>query len=68
MNATEGIVKSQTKAEAKQQGLGLLANLSELSKARLSFLVLMTTLVGFLLGWRGGWIIPCLLLPSWEQP
>jgi len=53
MNATEGIVKSQTKAEAKQQGLGLLANLSELSKARLSFLVLMTTLVGFLLGWRG---------------
>jgi protoheme IX farnesyltransferase len=31
----------------------LLGDLSELSKARLSFLVLLTTLVGFLLGWRG---------------
>lgn len=36
---------------AKQNGL--LADLSELSKARLSFLVLLTTLVGLLLGWRG---------------
>ncbi len=53
MNATEGVVKSEVKVEAKPQGMGLLANLSELSKARLSFLVLMTTLVGFLLGWRG---------------
>ena len=53
MNATEGVVKSEVKMEAKPQGMGLLANLSELSKARLSFLVLMTTLVGFLLGWRG---------------
>jgi heme o synthase len=33
--------------------VGLLSDLSELSKARLSFLVLLTTLVGFLLGWRG---------------
>ena len=32
---------------------GLISDLSELSKARLSFLVLLTTLVGFLLGWRG---------------
>lgn len=53
MNVTEGIVKSEVKSEAKTQATGLLANLSELSKARLSFLVLMTTLVGFLLGWRG---------------
>lgn len=53
MNATEGVVKSEVKVEAKPQGMGLLANLNELSKARLSFLVLMTTLVGFLLGWRG---------------
>ena len=53
MNDAEGIVKSEVKDEAKPQGMGLVANLSELSKARLSFLVLMTTLVGFLLGWRG---------------
>jgi len=53
MNATEGVVKSEVKVEGKPQGMELLANLSELSKARLSFLVLMTTLVGFLLGWRG---------------
>ncbi|MCE9586761.1 MAG: heme o synthase [Verrucomicrobia bacterium] len=46
MSASEGTVKSEVK-------VGLLSNLSELSKARLSFLVLMTTLVGFLLGWRG---------------
>jgi protoheme IX farnesyltransferase len=32
---------------------GLISDLSELSKARLSFLVLLTTLVGFLLGWHG---------------
>lgn len=31
----------------------MLADLSELSKARLSMLVLLTTLVGFLLGWHG---------------
>ena len=53
MKATEGVVKSEVKVEGKPQGMELLANLSELSKARLSFLVLMTTLVGFLLGWRG---------------
>jgi protoheme IX farnesyltransferase len=53
MNATEGVVKSEVKVEAKPLGMGLLTNLSELSKARLSFLVLMTTLVGFLLGWHG---------------
>jgi len=32
---------------------GIISDLSELSKARLSFLVLLTTLVGFLLGWQG---------------
>ena len=37
---------------AEKQG-GLISDLSELSKARLSLLVLLTTLVGFLLGWRG---------------
>lgn len=31
----------------------LLSDLAELTKARLSLLVLITTLVGFLLGWRG---------------
>lgn len=31
----------------------LLSDLSELSKARLSLLVLLTTLIGFLLGWQG---------------
>jgi len=44
-------MKSEAKAVSKPQGL--ISNLSELSKARLSFLVLLTTLVGFLLGWRG---------------
>jgi len=33
--------------------VGLFSDLMELSKARLSFLVLLTTLVGFLLGWDG---------------
>lgn len=40
----------------------LLADLSELVKARLSLLVLITTLVGFLLGWRGP--IPWVLLSA----
>jgi len=31
----------------------LVSDLSELVKARLSFLVLLTTLVGFLMGWQG---------------
>jgi protoheme IX farnesyltransferase len=44
-------MKSEAKAVSKPQGL--ISNLSELSKARLSFLVLLTTLVGFLLGWHG---------------
>jgi protoheme IX farnesyltransferase len=44
VNGSESIAVKQT---------GLLADLSELSKARLSFLVLLTTLVGFLLGWHG---------------
>jgi protoheme IX farnesyltransferase len=35
------------------KGSGLLGDLGELSKARLSMLVLMTTLVGFLTGWHG---------------
>ena len=51
MNALDEAVKSEGKMVAKPQGL--ISNLSELSKARLSFLVLLTTLVGFLLGWRG---------------
>jgi protoheme IX farnesyltransferase len=51
MNAAEESMKSEVNADSKPQGL--LSNLSELSKARLSFLVLITTLVGFLLGWHG---------------
>lgn len=51
MNTVEDSVKPEVKVTAKPQGM--LSNLSELSKARLSFLVLLTTLVGFLLGWRG---------------
>jgi len=47
MSAPESIVARAAKPS------GLLSDLGELSKARLSFLVLMTTLVGFLLGWRG---------------
>jgi protoheme IX farnesyltransferase len=41
-----------TKEEAAK-GSGLLGDLGELSKARLSLLVLLTTLVGFLTGWHG---------------
>ena len=44
MNGSDSIAVKQS---------GLLSDLSELSKARLSFLVLLTTLVGFLLGWHG---------------
>jgi protoheme IX farnesyltransferase len=44
MNSADSIAVKQS---------GILSDISELSKARLSFLVLMTTLVGFLLGWRG---------------
>jgi protoheme IX farnesyltransferase len=44
MNGSDSITVKQA---------GLLSDLSELFKARLSFLVLLTTLVGFLLGWRG---------------
>lgn len=44
MNGTDAIAVKQST---------LLSDLGELSKARLSFLVLMTTLVGFLMGWRG---------------
>jgi protoheme IX farnesyltransferase len=41
------------------KGSGLLGDLGELSKARLSLLVLLTTLVGFLTGWHGSmnWIL-----------
>ena len=35
------------------KGSGLLGDLGDLSKARLSLLVLLTTLVGFLAGWHG---------------
>ena len=44
MNGAETIIVKQS---------GLLADLGELSKARHSLLVLLTTLVGFMLGWRG---------------
>ena len=47
MSNPERVVSAQVKPA------GLISDLSELSKARLSFLVLLTTLVGFLLGWRG---------------
>ncbi|MEI6375679.1 MAG: protoheme IX farnesyltransferase, partial [bacterium] len=40
-------------ASAPVKPAGLISDLSELAKVRLSFLVLLTTLVGFLLGWRG---------------
>jgi len=39
--------------EEVAKGSGLLGDLGELSKARLSLLVLLTTLVGFLTGWHG---------------
>lgn len=42
---------------------GLLSDLGELTKARLSFLVLLTTLTGFLLGWHGP-MNYALLLPT----
>ena len=38
---------------AVAKGSGLLGDIGELSKARLSLLVLLTTLVGFLTGWHG---------------
>lgn len=43
---------------------GLLDDLMELVKARLSLLVLITTLVGFLAGWRGpfDWVLLCATL------
>lgn len=47
MSGTEAAVGKVSK------GSGLLGDLGELSKARLSLLVLLTTLVGFLLGWHG---------------
>lgn len=40
-------------AIARTPVAALLSDFSELAKARLSLLVLLTTLVGFLLGWRG---------------
>jgi len=45
-------MKSVTVANPRQE-TSLVGDLLQLSKARLSFLVLVTTLVGFLLGWRG---------------
>ena len=44
MNGAESLAVKQ---------VGFFSDLGELSKARLSFLVLLTTLVGFLLGWSG---------------
>jgi protoheme IX farnesyltransferase len=46
-------------ALAEGRKSGLLDDVLELVKARLSFLVLITTLVGFLLGWRGpmDWVL-----------
>jgi protoheme IX farnesyltransferase len=40
-------------AEPERTARGLLADVFELVKVRLTLLVLMTTLVGFLFGWRG---------------
>ncbi|MCX7869376.1 MAG: heme o synthase [Terrimicrobiaceae bacterium] len=44
-------MKAEAAAAARQSSL--LADLAELSKARLSAMVLLTTAAGFLLGWRG---------------
>ncbi len=44
MNSSDSVAVKQT---------GFISDLCDLSKARLSFLVLLTTLVGFLLGWHG---------------
>ena len=49
MNVTEAIASKPGVAK----GSGLLGDLGELSKARLSLLVLLTALVGFLTGWHG---------------
>lgn len=51
-------MKSSAAASASQSQ-GLVDDVLVLVKARLSFLVLITTLVGFLLGWRGpiNWIL-----------
>lgn len=49
MNGAEAVA---AKADVAK-GSGLLGDLGELSKARLSLLVLLTTLVGFLTGWHG---------------
>jgi protoheme IX farnesyltransferase len=44
MNASDSVVEKQA---------AILSDIGELSKARLSFLVLLTTLVGFLFAWSG---------------
>ena len=48
-----------TAAIDESRSQGLLDDVLVLVKARLSFLVLITTLVGFLLGWRGplNWLL-----------
>jgi len=45
--------------DSESQKAGLLDDILELVKARLSFLVLITTLVGFLIAWRGpfDWVL-----------
>ena len=48
MKATAEIISETTKSEK-----GLLAVYADLVKARLTLLVLLTTLVGFYMGWRG---------------
>lgn len=48
MKATAEIIRETTKSEK-----GLLAVYADLVKARLTLLVLLTTLVGFYMGWRG---------------
>jgi protoheme IX farnesyltransferase len=52
-------MKPAATADSEIKKLTLLDDLSELVKARLSFLVLITTLVGFLVAWRGpfNWVL-----------
>ncbi len=52
-------MKPAATADSEIKKITLLDDLSELVKARLSFLVLITTLVGFLIAWRGpfDWVL-----------
>ena len=52
-SAFDGAHRMKTATIATSRFETLVSDLSELVKARLSFLVLLTTLVGFLMGWQG---------------